>query len=38
MLVLSVIDWCIIISLFVAQIVHTANEMSSIDNGTPTSR
>nr|DAW49024.1 MAG TPA: hypothetical protein [Crassvirales sp.] len=25
-------------SLFVAQIVRTANEMSSTDNGTPTSK
>ena len=30
--------WCIIISLFVAQIVRTANEMSSTDNGTPTNK
>ena len=38
MLVLSVMCWCIIISLFVAQIVRTANEMSSTDNGTPTNK
>ena len=35
MLVLSVVNRCIIISLFVTQIVRTANEMSSTDNGTP---
>lgn len=26
------------VSLFVAQIVRTANEMSSTDNGTPTNK
>ena len=36
MLVLSAMCRCIIISLFVAQIVCTANEMSSTDNVTPT--
>ena len=36
MLVLSAMCRCIITSLFVAQIVCTANEMSSTDNVTPT--
>lgn len=38
MLVLSAMCRCIIISLFVAQIVCTANEMSSTDNVIPTNR